>query len=126
VTSSLHARCVGTPLRICLIHRAPGRGAALVGLSTARPSSAALLRAIYALRLIKIVTGSGRPTVLAAGCGHPGTPWWKWFMLTPEGVKLSAGILTANHVLCEMHQRIMADLALIGRRMLQIASATEK
>jgi hypothetical protein len=52
----------------------------------------------------------------------PGTaihiPWWKWITLTPEKVKLSAGILTANHMLCEMHQSSMAYLALIGRRVL--------
>jgi hypothetical protein len=139
--------------------------------------TAALLRAIHALRLIKIVTGSERPTVLEVGpgCGYlamllvmegypyigtevtqafylyqnhmlshvatqlhelaaedgdiltvaqpkPGTaihiPWWKWITLTPEKIKLSAGIMTSNHVLCEMHPSSMAYMAVVGHRML--------
>ena len=139
--------------------------------------TAALLRAIHVLRLIKIVTGNERPTVLEVGpgCGYlgmllvmegypyvgtdvvqafylyqshmlslaatnfrelageegdilsleqpkPGTaihiPWWKWVTLTPEKVKLSAGIMTSNHVMCEMHQSSMAYMAVIGNRIL--------
>jgi hypothetical protein len=139
--------------------------------------TAALLRAMHALRLIKIVTGDARPTVLEVGpgCGYlamllvmegypyigtevvqafylyqshmlshvatslrelaaedgdiltveqakPGTavhiPWWKWITLTPEKIKLSAGIMTSNHVMCEMHPNSMAYMAVVGRRML--------
>jgi hypothetical protein len=139
--------------------------------------TAALLRAIHALRLIKIVTGDARPTVLEVGpgCGYlamllvmegypyigtdvvqafylyqnhmlahvaknlrelaaedgdiltveqpePGTaihiPWWKWITLTPEIIKLSAGIMTSNHVMCEMHPSSMAYMAAVGHRML--------
>lgn len=137
----------------------------------------ALLRAIHALRLIKIVTGDARPTVLEVGpgCGYlamllvmegypyigtdvvqafylyqnhmlshvatdlrelatedgdiltvaqpkPGTaihiPWWKWITLSPERIKLAAGIMTCNHALCEMHTHSMVYLAVVGRRML--------
>lgn len=140
-------------------------------------ASAALLRALHVLRLIKIVTGDERPTVLEVGpgCGYlgmlllmegypyvatdvvqalylyqshmlsyvatklhelaeedgdiltieqpsPGTaihvPWWKWATLTPEKVKLSAGVMTSNHVLCEMHPNSMAYLAVVARRIL--------
>jgi hypothetical protein len=141
--------------------------------------TAALLRAIHVLRLIKIVTGSARPTVLEVGpgCGYlamllvmegfpyvgtdvvqafylyqnqmlslvaenlrelaaedqdqdilsieqpqPGTaihiPWWKWVTLTPDKIRLSAGIMTSNHVLCEMHPSSMAYLAVVGRKIL--------
>ena len=139
--------------------------------------TAALLRAIHVLRLIKIVTGDQRPTVLEVGpgCGYlgmllvlegypyvgtdvvqafylyqshmlslvatnfrelageegdilsleqpkPGTavhiPWWKWVTLTPEKVGLSAGIMTSNHVMCEMHQSSMAYMAVLGRKIL--------
>jgi hypothetical protein len=139
--------------------------------------TAALLRAIHVLRLIKIVTGSARPTVLEVGpgCGYlamllimegypyigtdvvqafylyqhqmlslvaknlrelvvenhnilsvnqpePGTaihiPWWKWVTLTPERIAFSAGIMTSNHVLCEMHPSSMAYLAVVGRKIL--------
>ena len=139
--------------------------------------TAALLRAIHVLRLIKIVTGRARPTVLEVGpgCGYlamllimegfpyvgtdvvqafylyqhqmlslvtkdlrelvvdnhnilsvdqpePGTaihiPWWKWVTLTPERISLSAGIMTSNHVLCEMHPSSMAYLAVVGRKIL--------
>jgi hypothetical protein len=139
--------------------------------------TAALLRAIHVLRLIKIVTGDARPTVLEVGpgCGYlamllvmegypyigtevvqafylyqshmlshvatglrelaaedgdiltieqpkPGTaihiPWWKWITLTPEKINLSAGIMTSNHVMCEMHPSSMAYMAVVGRRML--------
>jgi len=137
----------------------------------------ALLRAIHALRLIKIVTGEARPPVLEVGpgCGYlamllvmegypyigtdiaqafylyqnhmlslvatnlhelateeadiltvaqpkPGTaihiPWWKWVTLSPQKIKLSAGIMTCNHALCEMHTHSMVYLAVVGRRML--------
>ena len=139
--------------------------------------TAALLRAMHALRLIKIVTGDARPTVLEVGpgCGYlamllvmegypyigtevvqafylyqshmlshvatslqelaaeggdiltveqpkPGTaiyiPWWKWVTLTPERINLSAGIMTSNHVMCEMHPSSMAYMAVVGHRML--------
>jgi hypothetical protein len=140
-------------------------------------ASAALLRAIHALRLIKIVTGDRRPTVLeiGPGCGYlamllviegypyigtdvaqafylyqshmlshvatclrelvtedvdilaveqpePGTaihiPWWKWVTLTPDKIKLAAGIMTSNHVICEMHPSSAAYMAAVGHRML--------
>jgi hypothetical protein len=140
-------------------------------------ATAALLRAIHALRLIKIATGEARPAVLEVGpgCGYlamllvlegypyigtdvaqafylyqshmlshvatflhelavgdadiltveqpkPGTaihiPWWKWFTLTPEKIKLAAGIMTSNHVLCEMHPSSAAYMAVVGHRML--------
>jgi hypothetical protein len=139
--------------------------------------TAALLRAIHALRLIKILTGDARPTVLEVGpgCGYlamllvmegypyigtevvqafylyqnhmlshvttdlrelaaedgdiltvaqpkPGTaihiPWWKWITLSPEKINLSAGIMTSNHVMCEMHPSSMAYMAVVGHRML--------
>jgi hypothetical protein len=139
--------------------------------------TAALLRAIHVLRLIKIVTGDGRPTVLEVGPGSgylamllvmegypyigtevvqafyfyqnhmlsqvathlrelvaedgdiltveqpkPGTaihiPWWKWITLSPEKINLSAGIMTSNHVMCEMHPSSMAYMAVVGRQML--------
>jgi hypothetical protein len=52
----------------------------------------------------------------------PGTavhiPWWKWVTLAPDKVKLSAGIMTSNHCLCEMHPNSMAYLAMISRRIL--------
>lgn len=140
-------------------------------------ASAALLRAIHVLRLIKIVTGDERPTVLEVGpgCGYlamllvmegypyigtdvaqafylyqshmlsyvakslremvvgdgdilsletpkPGTaihiPWWKWITLTPEKIKLSAGIMTSNHCLCEMHPNSFAYLAVVSSQIL--------
>jgi hypothetical protein len=140
-------------------------------------ATAALTRAIHVLRLIKIATGSERPTVLEVGpgCGYlamllvmegypyigtdvvqafylyqshmlsyvaenvrelaaedgdvltvaqpqPGTaihiPWWKWITLTPQEVELSAGIMTSNHVLCEMHPSSLAYLAMLGHRIL--------
>ena len=140
-------------------------------------ASAALLRALHVLRLIKIVSGDERPAVLEVGpgCGYvgmllvmegfpyvstevvqafylyqshmlshvatnlrelatdegdilhieqptPGTaihiPWWKWATLTPERTKLSAGIMTSNHVLCEMHANSLAYLSVLSRRML--------
>jgi hypothetical protein len=140
-------------------------------------ATAALLRAIHVLRLIKLVTGDERPAVLeiGPGCGYlamllvmegypyigtdvaqafylyqnrmlsqvaknlrelveedadllsldtpkPGTaihiPWWKWVTLTPEKVTLSAGIMTSNHCLCEMHPNSVAYLAMMARRIL--------
>lgn len=139
--------------------------------------TAALLRAIHVLRLIKIVTGEARPAVLEVGpgCGYlamllvmegypyigtevvqafylyqshmlshvatnlrelaaddgdiltveqpkPGTavhiPWWKWITLTPQKINLSAGIMTSNHVMCEMQPSSMAYMAVAGRQML--------
>lgn len=140
-------------------------------------ASAALLRAIHVLRLIKIVTGDERPTVLEVGpgCGYlamllvlegypyigtdiaqsfylyqshmlshvasnlmemvvedgdilsletpkAGTaihiPWWKWVTLSPEQIKLSAGIMTSNHCLCEMHANSFAYLARVSSEIL--------
>jgi hypothetical protein len=139
--------------------------------------TAALLRALHVLRLIKIVTGDARPTVLeiGPGCGYlamllvmegypyvgtdvvqafylyqnhmlsqvaknlrdlavedrdilsieqpqPGTaihiPWWKWVTLTPGKIGLSAGVMTSNHVLCEMHPHSMGYLAVAGQKIL--------
>jgi len=136
-------------------------------------ASAALLRAIHVLRLIKIATGDDRPAVLeiGPGCGYlamllvlegypyigtdvaqafylyqshmlshvaanlkemvvedgdilsletpkPGTavhiPWWKWVTLSPDKVKLSAGIMTSNHCLCEMHPNSYGYLASVS------------
>ena len=140
-------------------------------------ASAALLRAIHVLRLIRIVTGDERPAVLEVGpgCGYlaillildgypyigtdvaqafylyqshmlsnvaanltelvvedgdilsletpkPGTaihiPWWKWVTLTPDKTKLSAGIMTSNHCLCEMHPSSFSYLAMLSNRIL--------
>lgn len=140
-------------------------------------ATAALLRALHVLRLIKIVTGNERPAVLEVGpgCGYlamllvmegypyigtdvaqafylyqnhmlshvakdlkelvaedddilsletpnPGTaihiPWWKWVTLAPEKIKFSAGVLTSNHCLCEMHTNSMAYLAAVSSRIL--------
>jgi hypothetical protein len=140
-------------------------------------ASAALLRAIHALRLIRIVTGDERPTVLeiGPGCGYlamllvmegysyigtevvqafylyqshmlahvakdlrelaaengdittiaqpgPGTaihiPWWKWYTPDPSKVTVSAGIMTANHMLCEMHPYSMGYLSVLARQLL--------
>jgi hypothetical protein len=139
--------------------------------------TAALLRALHVLRLIKIVTGDSRPTVLeiGPGCGYlamllvmegypyvgtdvvqafylyqnhmlaqvaknlrelvvedgdilsieqprPGTaihiPWWRWVTLTPGEIRLSAGVMTSNHVLCEMHPHSMGYLAVVGQKIL--------
>jgi hypothetical protein len=139
--------------------------------------TAALLRALHVLRLIKIVTADARPTVLeiGPGCGYlamllvmegypyvgtdvvqafylyqshmlslvaknlrelaiedgdilsiaqpqPGTaihiPWWKWVTYTPGKIGLSAGVMTSNHVLCEMHPHSMGYLAVAGQRIL--------
>lgn len=135
-------------------------------------ATAALLRAIHVLRLIKVATGDARPAVLEVGpgCGYlamllvmegypyigtdvaqafylyqshmlshvanlvelahqdgdittietpkPGTaihiPWWKWVTLTPDKIKLSAGIMTSNHCLCEMHPSSMGYLAAVS------------
>lgn len=52
----------------------------------------------------------------------PGTaihvPWWKWVTLSPEKTKLSVGIMTCNHCLCEMHPGSMAYLASISSKIL--------
>lgn len=52
----------------------------------------------------------------------PGTavhiPWWKWVSLTPENIRLSAGIMTCNHCLCEMHPSSMGYLAAASSRIL--------
>lgn len=140
-------------------------------------ATAALLRALHILRMVKIVTGNERPTVLEVGpgCGYlgallvlegypyiatevtqafylyqnhmlaqvaselhefavesgnivninqprPGTaihvPWWKWVTPNLDEATLSVGILTANHMLCEMHPNAMAYLAAAGRQLL--------
>jgi len=56
--------------------------------------------------------------VMSLETPKPGTaihiPWWKWVTLTPEKVKLSAGIMTSNHCLCEMHPSSMAYLAMLA------------
>jgi hypothetical protein len=48
----------------------------------------------------------------------PGTavhiPWWKWVTLSPDKIKLSAGIMTSNHCLCEMHANSFAYLASVS------------
>lgn len=53
---------------------------------------------------------------------QPGTaihvPWWKWVTLTPDKITLSAGIMTCNHCLCEMHPGSMAYLAAVSNRIL--------
>jgi hypothetical protein len=60
--------------------------------------------------------------ILSLEAPKPGTavhlPWWKWVTLTPDKVRLSAGIMTSNHCLCEMHPNSMAYLAMIARRIL--------
>jgi|GEM_PF-2288712 len=140
-------------------------------------ASAAILRAIHVLRLIKIATGDDRPAVIEVGpgCGYlaallvlegypyigteiaqafylqqshmlslvadnfieladhdgdittletpsPGTaihiPWWKWVTMKPSEIKLSAGIMTSNHVLCEMHPSSMAYMAALTSKIL--------
>jgi hypothetical protein len=52
----------------------------------------------------------------------PGTaihvPWWKWVTLTPEKIKLSVGIMTCNHCLCEMHPGSLGYLASVSSRIL--------
>lgn len=139
-------------------------------------ATAALLRAIHVLRLIKVATGEARPPVLeiGPGCGYlamllvlegypyigtdvaqafylyqshmlshvanlvelaaddgdittietpkPGTaihiPWWKWATLSPDKIKLTAGIMTCNHCLCEMHPSSVGYLAAVSSRIL--------
>lgn len=60
--------------------------------------------------------------ILSLGTPKPGTaihiPWWKWVTLTPDKIKLSAGIITSNHCLCEMHPNSMAYLATVASRIL--------
>jgi hypothetical protein len=60
--------------------------------------------------------------ILSVAQPQPGTavhiPWWKWITLAPQQVKLSAGIMTSNHVLCEMHPSSLAYLAVLGHRIL--------
>lgn len=45
-------------------------------------------------------------------------PWWKWVTLTPERIGLSAGIMTCNHCLCEMHPSSVGYLGAVSRRIL--------
>jgi hypothetical protein len=148
-------------------------------------ATSAILRAIHALRLIKIATGDARPAVLEVGpgCGYlamllimegypyigtdvsqafylyqshmlshvatylhelvvepsniltveqpaPGTavhiPWWKWVTLEPEKIRLAAGVMTSNHVLCEMHPSSAGYLAVVGHRILSNHSGDGK
>ena len=45
-------------------------------------------------------------------------PWWKWVTLKPEQIKWSAGIMTCNHCLCEMHPLSMGYLARVSSQIL--------
>lgn len=60
--------------------------------------------------------------ILSLETPKPGTaihiPWWKWVTPTPERSKLSAGIMTSNHCLCEMHPHSMAYLAAVSSQIL--------
>jgi hypothetical protein len=60
--------------------------------------------------------------ILSLKTPMPGTaihiPWWKWVTLTPENIRLSAGIMTCNHCLCEMHPSSMGYLAAVSSRIL--------
>ena len=64
----------------------------------------------------------GDEDVLSLETPKPGTavhiPWWKWFTFTPEKVKFSAGIMTSNHCLCEMHPNSMSYLANVSSHIL--------
>ena len=69
-----------------------------------------------ATNLVELVVEDG--DILSLETPKPGTavhiPWWKWVTLTPNKVKLSAGIMTSNHCLCEMHPNSMAYLAMLS------------
>ena len=60
--------------------------------------------------------------ILSLKTPKPGTaihiPWWKWVTLTPEKISLSAGIMTSNHCLCEMHPSSVGYLAAVSSRIL--------
>src|SRR3569833_377888 len=60
--------------------------------------------------------------ILSIEAPKPGTaihiPWWKWVTLAPDAIKLSAGIMTSNHCLCEMHPSSMGYLAAVSSRIL--------
>ena len=60
--------------------------------------------------------------ILTLKTPKPGTaihiPWWKWVTLTPERIALSAGIMTSNHCLCEMHPSSVGYLAAVSSRIL--------
>ncbi len=63
-----------------------------------------------------------KDNILSLETPKPGTaihiPWWKWVTLTPEKIKLSAGVMTSNHCLCEMHPHSMAYLAAVSSQIL--------
>jgi len=73
-----------------------------------------------AKNLKELVTDDG--DILSLETPKPGTaihvPWWKWVTLTPEKIELSAGIMTCNHCLCEMHPSSMGYLAAVSSRIL--------
>jgi hypothetical protein len=60
--------------------------------------------------------------IMSLEAPKPGTaihiPWWKWVTLTPEKIKLSVGIMTCNHCLCEMHPGSLGYLASVSSRIL--------
>jgi len=62
-------------------------------------------------------SGSGRRP---HGCATSGDPYpaWKWITLTPQEVKLYAGVMTRNHMLGEMHPSSLASLAVLGHGIL--------
>lgn len=45
-------------------------------------------------------------------------PWWRWYDPEPGAVALSAGLITCNHALCEMHPRSMYYLLLLSRQIM--------
>lgn len=68
----------------------------------------------------ELATGDG--DILSIETPKPGTaihiPWWKWVMFTHDKIKLSVGIMTSNHCLCEMHPHSMAYLAAVASHIL--------
>ena len=73
-----------------------------------------------ASNLVEMVVEDG--DILSLETPKPGTavhiPWWKWVTLRPEQIKLSAGIMTSNHCLCEMHANSFAYLARVSNQIL--------
>lgn len=73
-----------------------------------------------ATNLMEMVVEDG--DILSLETPKPGTavhiPWWKWVTLSPEQIKLSAGIMTSNHCLCEMHANSFAYLARVSNQIL--------
>lgn len=45
-------------------------------------------------------------------------PWWRYYDPEPGAVSLSAGLITCNHALCEMHPRAVYYLLLLGRQLM--------